>query len=320
MNIQKNQRKVSSTKTSVFMLRDHSILSLEWKMEDTLISSTTETWSSRLKMEETPKSGGSTKDHWPSRPNWTTNHGTFKTQEEPLTCKSGALTLTGGNYSNMRMVISSTGPTVKLSMPNQIQKVNQLSLQTLETLYLKNGRLSILTKLMPLQQRESIKISDSMSTDHSTLSQDFQWRESLKPLVPTTWSSRDTSREELPNNSTLTQSPRQSDLNNGRTTLLKSNQMVDQTTLESLLVSTPDGGNSLDLTVLSSSTKRARSLMSKVVLMEKIRTSKFTTSMERSTSNGTSSMLMSIQKSQRRESSTRTSVSMLRETSMLFQN
>jgi len=96
--------------------------------------------------------------------------------------------------------------------------------------------------------------------------------------------------------------------------------MVDQTTLESLLVSTPDGGNSLDLTVLSSSTKRARSLMSKVVLMEKIRTSKFTTSMERSTSNGTSSMLMSIQKSQRRESSTRTSVSMLRETSMLFQN
>jgi len=74
----------------------------------------------------------------------------------------------------MRMVISSTGPTVKLSMPNQIQKVNQLSLQTLETLYLKNGRLSILIKLMPLQLRESIKISDSMSTDHSTLSQDFQ--------------------------------------------------------------------------------------------------------------------------------------------------
>jgi hypothetical protein len=32
-------------------------------MEDTLISLTTETWSSRLKMEETPKSGGSTKEH-----------------------------------------------------------------------------------------------------------------------------------------------------------------------------------------------------------------------------------------------------------------
>jgi hypothetical protein len=60
-NTQRSQRRVSSTRTSVFMLRDHSTLSQKWDKTDTLISSTTETWSSRLKTEETPKSGGSTK-------------------------------------------------------------------------------------------------------------------------------------------------------------------------------------------------------------------------------------------------------------------
>jgi hypothetical protein len=97
-----------------------------------------------------------------------------RTQEKPTTCKSGAPTLIGGNSSNMRMDTSSTGPTVKLLMLNQIQKVNQLLLPTQETLYLKHGRSYISIKLMLLQIRVSTKTSDSMLIDHSILSQDFQ--------------------------------------------------------------------------------------------------------------------------------------------------
>jgi hypothetical protein len=141
----------------------------------------------------------------------------------------------------------------------------------------------------------------------------------LKPLVTTTWSSRDTSKEELPSNSTSMEFPRQSDHNNGRTTLLKSNLMVDQATLESPQVSTPDGGNSLDQKVLSLSTKKARSSMFKAMLMLKTETLLFTTNTERSTNNGTLSMLTNTQRSQRRVNSTRTSVSMLRDLSTLSQ-
>jgi hypothetical protein len=87
--------------------------------------------------------------------------------------------------------------------------------------------------------------------------------------------------------------------------LLKSNPTEDQATFVSLHQSTQDGGNSSDLKELSLSTKKERSSMSKEVLMERIRTSWFTTNMERSTNNGISSMLTNIQKSQRRESLTR---------------
>jgi hypothetical protein len=63
MNTQMSQRKENSTKDLDSMLKDHSTLSLLWHHTDTLISSTTETWSSRHQMEETPKPGGSTKSH-----------------------------------------------------------------------------------------------------------------------------------------------------------------------------------------------------------------------------------------------------------------
>ena len=54
--------------------------------------------------------------------------------------------------------------------------------------------------------------------------------------------------------------------------------------------------------------------------MLKIETSLFGASIRDSTSNGMSSMLMNIQMNQRRENSTKTLVSMLKDHSMLFQN
>ena len=58
--------------------------------------------------------------------------------------------------------------------------------------------------------------------------------------------STDTLLTERTNNTTSTQSARQSDLTTGRTMPWKSNPMEDMLTLDSLLQSTQDGGNSSD--------------------------------------------------------------------------
>jgi len=88
--------------------------------------------------------------------------------------------------------------------------------------------LSILIKLINLKLRDSTKNSDSTSTDHSTWSQDSHFTESLKLLVPITWSKRDTPREDLHNNSSSMKRPRPSDPSNGRTTACRFNPTVDQ--------------------------------------------------------------------------------------------
>jgi ssDNA-binding replication factor A large subunit len=81
---------------------------------------------------------------------------------------------------------------------------------------------------------------------------------------------------------------------------------------------TQDGGNSSRRKVLSSETSRMlRYLMSKVELTVSKRTSLFTQHMERSINNGTSFTLTNGRANQERESSMRSSDSMLRETSML---
>ena len=54
-----NQPRVNSTKDSVFTLKETSTLFQPFQVADILISSTTETWSLRLEMEEEPKSGTS---------------------------------------------------------------------------------------------------------------------------------------------------------------------------------------------------------------------------------------------------------------------
>ena len=59
---------------------------------------------------------------------------------------------------------------------------------------IRDGKFFILTKQNQSQPRDSMLNSDSISTDHSTLSQDFQCTELLKLLEPTTSLSRDTER------------------------------------------------------------------------------------------------------------------------------
>ena len=63
MNIQENQSRESSMKTSDCMLKDHSTSFLNSQSTDTLILSTIRTLLSRLETEERVKSGGSTKSH-----------------------------------------------------------------------------------------------------------------------------------------------------------------------------------------------------------------------------------------------------------------
>jgi hypothetical protein len=74
----------------------------------------------------------------------------------------------------------------------------------------------------------------------------------LNALEQTTWSSRDTLREELANNSGMILSLELLDLNNGRTMLWRSKAMVDHQTSDSHLVSTLIGGRCSEQMVLSS--------------------------------------------------------------------
>jgi len=105
---QKSQRKESSTKNSVFMYREISTLFLIYHNIDTLRLSTIETWLSRLQMEIEVKSGTSINNQRPSRQDWTTNLGISRALEEPVRCKSGALTLVGGKYSHTKEDSSQT--------------------------------------------------------------------------------------------------------------------------------------------------------------------------------------------------------------------
>jgi hypothetical protein len=77
-----------------------------------------------------------------------------------------------------------------------------------------------------------------------------------------------------------------------------------------------DGGNSGDTKVPILSTKKERSSMSQEPKMMKTETSLPGTSIRETTRNGTSSMLMNIQKSQPRVNSTKTSVSTLKDHSI----
>jgi hypothetical protein len=94
-----NQRRENSTKTSVFMLRDHSTLFLKWEEADTS-TLLEETWSSRQEMEEELNNGTSINNPIPLNPDPITNLGIFKAKEDPLTCKFGAPTQDGGKSSN----------------------------------------------------------------------------------------------------------------------------------------------------------------------------------------------------------------------------
>jgi hypothetical protein len=59
MSMKENQLRDNSTRSSDFTLKETSMLSQHFQTTDTLISSTTETWSSRQETEERHKSGTS---------------------------------------------------------------------------------------------------------------------------------------------------------------------------------------------------------------------------------------------------------------------
>jgi hypothetical protein len=88
----------------------------------------------------------------------------------------------------------------------------------------RNGRSSILTKLLLLKPRDLMKNSDFTSTDHSTSSQDSHSEELLKE-VDLMCTSEDGLRTERHNNGTSMKSPRLSDLITGRTIASKSKQV-----------------------------------------------------------------------------------------------
>jgi hypothetical protein len=93
-----------------------------------------------------------------------------------MTCKSGALTQDGSKSSSMRTANSSTGPTARSSMlkEEKMLKDKQSVFGVTIEESINNGKLSILIRLMLLQQRALIRTSASILTDHSTSDQDFQ--------------------------------------------------------------------------------------------------------------------------------------------------
>jgi hypothetical protein len=63
--------------------------------------------------------------------------------------------------------------------------LSTIEMETKPTMPTRDGRLSILIKLKPLELRVSTRNSDSISTDHSTSDQECQCKELLSATVPT---------------------------------------------------------------------------------------------------------------------------------------
>jgi hypothetical protein len=238
-----------------------------------------------------------------------------------MTCKSGALTLDGSKSSNMKTTSSSTSPKILYLMcpKPRILKDKLFKYMEITVERTKSGMFYILTRLIKLKPKDSMKNSVSISIDLSIWSHSFHSTELLSALVLTTLPSRDGERMSHNNNSTLMRFQRPSDPKHGRTMVCKSNQPVDQQTSDSHLLSNQDGGNCSDTKDNSLSMIKERSLKSQKDLITRTKTSWSTTRMVKYTSNGRSSMLMSIRESQSRVNSMRNSVFMSKEISTLFQ-
>jgi uncharacterized membrane protein YjjP (DUF1212 family) len=105
----------------------------------------------------------------------------------PTTCKSGAQTLDGSKYSSMKTTNSLIGRIAKylmLEVP-RMKKVKQSKSRVTMVVKAKDGELSILTKLVQSNLRDSTRTSVSTLTDHSISSQNFHSTELLSALVPT---------------------------------------------------------------------------------------------------------------------------------------
>jgi hypothetical protein len=131
----------------------------------------------------------------------------------------------------------------------------------------------MLIKLQRLKQKDSMKNSVSTLTDHSTLDQDFQCKELLNAMVPTTFGSRDGEMVLKPSNGTLMKFQRPSRTTTGNLIHLTFNPTVDLRTSD-VLLPTQDGGNSSEEMEHSLETSRiTKFLMSKAESMLRTETS-----------------------------------------------
>ena len=180
---------------------------------------------------------------------------------EQTTCKSGAPTQDGSKYSSMKRANSSTGLTAKFLMSHhpKMKKDKLLVLQVIPVRTTRNGEFFILTKLLRLKQRDSMKSSASTSIDHSTSDPDCQCKELLNVTELTTSGSRDGERMLLLNSGTSMRSQRQSRTTTGSLTHLTSNPMEDQATSDALEL-TQDGGRCSDSRDNMSPTRKVRFL------------------------------------------------------------
>jgi len=180
-------------------------------------------------------------------------------------------------------------------------------METILTMPTRDGRLSILTKHLRLEPRDSTRNSVSISTDHSISDPECQCKELLNATELTTFGSRDGERMSEPNNGTSMKSLRLSRTTTGRLTHLISNPTEDQAISDALLP-TQDGGRCSDTKVPQLSTRKERSWKSKAMLILKTETLVSIDNKMVSGNNGTLSTLMNGRENQERENSMRNSV------------
>lgn len=193
-----------------------------------------------------PKSGTSAKR---PRPSWTrsipTDHSTLQMPEEPTKCRSGTPTQHGPNSSSSLMT---TSWTCKAARPLKLDQAKMLKETTSKSpvrtaTSARDGESSTLTPRRQNQRVDSIRSSVSIETDHSSLSPEWHPEESLKLQVEGSWLSRPRPARETLNSGTSITWPKQSSLNNGKTSHSIS-RMLEETKIFRLGQPTQDGSNS----------------------------------------------------------------------------
>jgi hypothetical protein len=145
--------------------------------------------------------------------------GTFKETEGQATCKLITPTQNGSSYSSLTdQTHSSVSTTIKFLMllEGKTKKATMFKSGEETSQRLSNGNSSMLTKLKNLLPRDLIKSMVWKETDHSILSQSFQWKELLNAGVLATSFFVILSMENWANNSSMMEFQRLSSLNNGK--------------------------------------------------------------------------------------------------------
>jgi len=174
-------------KNSVSLSKKISTSSQICHSTDTFKLSMTETWSLRLRMVSESKCGTSINNPSPSDQERLTSHSISLAQEDPKTCKCGALILIGGNSSSMKTRTLSIGKTERswMSQATRTMKVNKLLSTPDITELTKDGILSTSKTMVRMPLRVTTRTLECISTDHSTLYQDSHSEESWNALVLT---------------------------------------------------------------------------------------------------------------------------------------